>query len=100
MALLAEASVPASLIRRQLLSAVDLIVQLERDAAGKRFVRELSLVGTPEGQEQLLSVYSYTRVGQAGHFEAQLSTLPNWAAALWQRRGFEAPILEVGGNQQ
>lgn len=60
----------ATLIRRQLASALDVLVQIERDAKGKRRVTEIAEVLPDEKTGvQCVDLFRYVRERDGGHFE-------------------------------
>jgi len=96
MALMAGEHVPARLVRRQLVSAVDLIVHLERLSSGRRVVGEVSLLGTPSPASntgELVPVFRYRPGMGTEGFALELDRLPDWAGEWWRRRGLPVPSL-------
>ncbi len=89
MALMAAEHLPASLIRRQLRSAIDLIVHLHRLADGRRIVEEVVLVG-PEGEEPALFTV-FQRIHRPSRAEYRRFPLPEWGIRFWTHRGFDPP---------
>jgi pilus assembly protein CpaF len=95
MALMAGAQVPAQLVRRQLISAIDLTIHLKRLPDGRRVIDEVALLHGDRERELLLPIYRYTNKDS---FELQVDRLPDWAACWWRHRGLQVPELQREGS--
>jgi pilus assembly protein CpaF len=86
MAMMSEVELPASHVRNQVASAIDVVVQLARLRGGRRVVWEVAAVeGTHRGEPVVSTLYRFRpRDGDDGSFEAT-GTIPRVADVLADR---------------
>jgi len=86
MAMMSDVDLPASHIRNQVASAIDMVVHLARRRDGRRVVWEVATVeGTHRGEPVVAPLFRFRpREGQTGAFEAS-GTVPQIASALADR---------------
>jgi pilus assembly protein CpaF len=86
MAMMSDVDLPASHVRNQVASAIDVVVHLARLRGGRRVVWEIAAVeGTRRGEPVVTPIFRYrSRLGSDGTFEAT-GTMPAIVATLTDR---------------
>jgi len=86
MAMMSDVDLPASHVRNQVASAIDIVVHLARLRGGRRVVWEIAAVeGTRRGEPVVIPVFRHrSRAGADGDFEAT-GTIPAIATTLGDR---------------
>jgi pilus assembly protein CpaF len=99
MAMMSDVDLPASHIRNQVATAVDVVVQLVRLRDGRRVVWEVATVdGTHRGEPVIASVFRFRpRTGKHGVFEAT-GSIPQIAETLVERGEDAFPDLFEPGE--
>ena len=99
MLIVSGANMSSSLIRRQLASALDLLVQLERDVTGHRRVLDISEV-LPDGDSDVKCepIFRYVRErGGGGHFE-KTGYIPTFTKKMLAAGTYEAFMKILSGT--
>ncbi len=97
MAMMSDVDLPASHIRNQVASAIDVVVHLARLRDGRRLVFEIAAIeGTRRGEPVVTSLYAFRPRAGGGRFEA-LGEVPEVAAALAARgEDVQVDLFDVG----